>query len=653
MIREAIGLVVEGKDLDTTVAKSVMMEIMRGEATPAQIGSFITAMRMKGETVNELLGFATAMRECCSKIVAPPGAVDLCGTGGDGLGTFNVSTVASFVVAGSGVPVAKHGNRSVSSRCGSADMLSALGLPIDLDPKSVERVLSSVGIGFMFAPVFHSSMKNVASARREIGIRSYFNILGPMTNPAGVKNQLIGVYDIEIGEKIAKVLRELGSNHVFIVHSNGMDEASNIDETRVIELRDGRIESFTIRPEMFGFERAEQKDILGGGPEENARIALSILSGERSPRTDIVLLNAGLAICASGRTESIIDGVELARESIEKGLALRKMKEFSQCILEIEKERQRSADVRSLIARRIRIDVMMERCAEITRAFIDKCREDGRTRELLGALDNELLERPTPLTVLALNRITRLNNIVEQHLERHPGSEGKLSDSLRAADGIGLIAEYKPRSPASPPMTVAPSPDSAIAAYRTPGVSGVSVLVEPDYFGGGIQLFSQFRSQLEVPMLFKDFIVSEEQLEVASTIGADAVLLIAKLLSSDSLDALIEESARRGLEPLVELHDEADIRKFRELRATDAVKVIGLNSRDFSIMRTNLERIIALRHALPDDKVIIAESGIGSADDVKRLRDFDGVLVGSLLMRALDVKQQVAELVAACRGAKA
>jgi indole-3-glycerol phosphate synthase len=202
-------------------------------------------------------------------------------------------------------------------------------------------------------------------------------------------------------------------------------------------------------------------------------------------------------------------------------------------------------------------------------------------------------------------------------------------------------------------MTVAPSPDSAIAAYRTPGVSGVSVLVEPDYFGGGIQLFSQFRSQLEVPMLFKDFIVSEEQLEAASTIGADAVLLIAKLLSSDSLDALIEESVRTGLEPLVELHDEADIRKFRELRAADAVKVIGLNSRDFSIMRTNLERIIALRHALPDDKVIIAESGIGSADDVKRLRDFDGVLVGSLLMRALDVKQQVAELVAACRGAKA
>jgi len=653
MIREAIGQIVEGKDLDTSVARSVMMEIMKGEATPAQIGSFITAMRMKGETVSELLGFATAMRECCSRIVAPPGAVDLCGTGGDGLGTFNVSTVASFVVAGAGIPVAKHGNRSVSSKSGSADMLSALGFPIDLDPKSVERVLSSVGIGFMFAPVFHSSMKNAASARREIGIRTYFNILGPMTNPASVKNQLIGVYDIEIGEKIAKVLRELGSNHVLIVHSNGMDEASNINETRVIELLDGRIESFTIKPEMFGFDRADLKDILGGGPEENARIALSILSGERSPRSDIVLLNAGLAICASGRAESIIDGVELARESIGKGLALKKMKEFSECVLEIEKERQRLTDASSLIRRRIQIHVMMERCAEITRELMDRCREEGRPRELLGMLDNALLEHPTPLTVLTLNRISKLGSMEEQHIAEHPGSERKLSDSLRSASGIGLIAEYKPGSPSSPPMTIVPSPESAISAYRSPGVSGVSVLIEPDYFGGGTQLFSQFRSQLEVPMLFKDFIVSEKQLAVAHTIGADAALLIAKLLNRESLDILIDECIRRKLEPIVELHDEADISKFRASRAADAVKVIGLNSRDFATMKTDLGRIIALRHALPEGRIVIAESGIGSADDVRLLRDFDAVLVGSLFMRARDVKQQVDELVAACRSAKA
>lgn len=649
MIREAISLVVEGKDLDSPTAAQVMGEIMTGAATPAQIGSFITAMRMKGETVNELIGFARAMRESCAKIRSPPGAVDLCGTGGDGLNTFNISTVASFVVAAAGVPVAKHGNRSVSSRSGSADLLSALGFPVDLDPESVEKVLGSVGMGFMFAPVFHSSMRNVANARRELGIRTYFNILGPMTNPACVKNQLIGVYDPELSEKMARVLRELGSSHVFVVHSNGMDEASNVDETRVVELRDGRIESFTIKPEMFGFERARLEDLKGGMPEDSARIALALLSGEKSPRRDVVALNAGLAICAAGRTESIMEGVELACELIDQRSALKKMKEYAEAVTAAEAERQRVIDAKALLDRRIQSDVMIERRGEICRELLARCQKSERARDLLGMLDERVIADPTPLSFLALNRIFRLGSAGQEDVAPSPSSRIKFSESLTSHGGIGLIAEYKPRSPSSPPMLLPPSPDSAIDAYRASDLSAVSVLVEPDYFGGSLQLFSRFRSKLDLPLLFKDFVISGKQLEVAKKAGADAVLLIAKLLSRSSLESLIDSCSRNGVEPLIELHDRADIDKLGTVGNADQVDVLGLNSRDFSTMKTDLSRIRAMRELLPRDKIVVAESGISSSADIGSLRGFDAVLIGSLFMTSQDVRKQVLEVLAACR----
>ncbi|MEM2839630.1 MAG: anthranilate phosphoribosyltransferase [Thermoplasmata archaeon] len=653
MIRDAIGLVVEGKDLDSQTAMQVMREIMAGVATPAQMGSFITAMRMKGETVAELTGFAMAMRESCAKIRSPPGAVDLCGTGGDGLNTFNISTVASFVVAAAGVPVAKHGNRSVSSRSGSADLLAALGFPVDLDPKSVERILGAVGIGFMFAPIFHSSMRNVAGARRELGIRTYFNILGPLTNPASVENQLIGVYDPDLAEKMARVLMELGSNHVFIVHSNGMDEASIADDTRVVELRDGKIENFFIRPEMFGFERASLEELKGGTPEDNARIALSILSGERSPRRDVVALNAGLAICASGRAESLREGVEIACDMIDGGLALKKAKEYSKAVMAVEVERQRTSDVKALLDRRIQMDVMQERCSEICRELLARCEEEEKARELLGMLDEEIIRVPTPLSILALNRIFKLGSAEKKDIVPHACSGTRFSESLRFSEGISLIAEYKPRSPTSSPMVLPPSTDSVIDAYRSFGLSAVSVLVEPDYFGGSIQLFSYFRSRLDVPLLFKDFVISNEQLDIARSIGADAVLLIAKLLNKASLESLIDDCCRKGLEPLVELHDEKDIAKFQALSAKDKVDVIGLNSRDFASMKTNLERIRQLQKLLPDDKLVVAESGVGSSEDLKLLRDFDAVLIGSLFMKAQDIRTKLSEIIAACRSVSA
>ncbi len=327
MIQEAISKVVEGRHLTESEAVQAMESIMSGGATPAQIGSFITALRMKGETIGEITGCARVMREKATRIPTQhPLVVDTCGTGGDGAHTFNISTVAAFVVAGAGVPVAKHGNRSISSKCGSADVLRELGVDIEADVDTVSRCIDEVGIGFMFAPLLHSAMKYAIGPRREIGIRTIFNALGPLTNPAGAQAQVLGVYSAELVEPLAQVLQRLGSKAAFTVHGNdGLDEITTTTTTQVSELREGNIQSYVLDPREYGISLVDPDELKGGDAAENARIALDVLQGEKGPQRDIVLLNAAAALVVGGKAGDLGHGIDVAAKVIDAGDALQKL----------------------------------------------------------------------------------------------------------------------------------------------------------------------------------------------------------------------------------------------------------------------------------------------------------------------------------------
>ncbi len=327
MIKEAIAKVVASQDLTESEMIEVMNEVMTGGASPAQISAFITALRMKGETVAEITGAARVMREKATKIeVKAERVVDTCGTGGDESMTFNISTAAAFVAAGAGVVVAKHGNRSVSSKSGSADVLKALGVNIEVEVERIEECIREIGIGFLFAPLLHGAMKYAAPVRRDIGIRSIFNILGPLTNPAGARFQLLGVYDPLLTDIMAQVLNNLGSKRAFVVRGeDGLDEITLTSVTKITELKDGSIQSYTIRPEDFGFKLCGPGDLKGGDGAENAAIILDIFKGEGGPKRDIVILNAAAAIVAGGVAENLDEGVVIARGVIDQGLALEKV----------------------------------------------------------------------------------------------------------------------------------------------------------------------------------------------------------------------------------------------------------------------------------------------------------------------------------------
>ena len=336
MIKEAIQSLISGRSLTKEEAALVMEEIMGGEATPAQFGAFVTALRLKGETADELVGLAKTMRAKAISVPVSEPVVDTCGTGGDNLSTFNISTAAALVAAGAGVRVAKHGNRAMSSQCGSADVLEALGVKIDLDAKQVKRCLEEVGMGFMFAPIFHPAMKYAASPRREIGIRTVFNILGPLTNPAGARAQVLGVADGSLVEKLASVLQGLGSHHVLVVHGkDGLDEITVTGETMVCELKNDSLRSYTISPEDFGLPRASLSDLKGGTAAENAELVLNILNGGPGPKLDAVLMNASAVLLAVDRVDTLKQGITLAKEVVESGHALAKLNqlvEFTQSL---------------------------------------------------------------------------------------------------------------------------------------------------------------------------------------------------------------------------------------------------------------------------------------------------------------------------------
>ena len=327
-VKAALATVVDGGTLSLDVARGAMGAVMDGEATPAQLAALLVALRMRGETVDELAGFATAMRERVLRVEAPDGAIDVVGTGGDGSGTFNISTTSAFVVAAAGVPVAKHGNRAITSRSGAADVLEALGVRIDHDAASAAAALRAHRFAFLFAPGFSPAMRHAGPTRREIGVRTAFNLLGPLTNPAGARRQLLGVGDAAAAPRIAEVVARLGTERTLVVHGAGVDELP-LDGSGVIhDVSPAGIERSTVDPLDYGLARAPLAALAGGTAAENAAIVEAVLGGERGPRRDVVLLNAGAALVAAGRVGRLAEGIELAAATIDEGAAARLLDEL-------------------------------------------------------------------------------------------------------------------------------------------------------------------------------------------------------------------------------------------------------------------------------------------------------------------------------------
>ena len=332
MIKEAISLLVSGHSLTMEQASEVMEEMTTGQVTPAQFGGFVTALKIKGETVDEIAGLASVMRAKSIRVKTTEPVIDIVGTGGDNSRSFNISTAAAFVTAGVGIRVAKHNNRAMTSQCGSADVLEALGVKIDLDASQVKECLERVGIGFMFAPLFHPAMKFATAPRREIGIRTIFNVLGPLTNPALAESIVLGVPTEELGEKLIQVQFRLGAKHALVVHGlNGMDEISVAGKSKVWELYEGKITDYQISPEDFGLAVAGIETLKGGTPQENAKMLRSVLEGEKGPRRDAVVMNAAAGIVVGKGTKNpsglpvLKEGVEIAKEAIDSGRALEKL----------------------------------------------------------------------------------------------------------------------------------------------------------------------------------------------------------------------------------------------------------------------------------------------------------------------------------------
>ena len=332
MIREAIAALVNGEDIGYETAKTVMNEIMCGEASDIQKSAYLTALSMKGETIEEITGSAEEMRNHCVRLLNDMDVLEIVGTGGDRSNSFNISTTSALVIAAGGVPVAKHGNRAASSKCGAADVLEALGVDITIAPARSAELLKEIGICFLFAQKYHTAMRYVGPVRKELGIRTVFNILGPLANPAGANMEVMGVYDKELVEPLARVLVNLGVKSAMVVYGmDKLDEISMSAPTFVCEVKDGTYKTYYIEPEQFGFGRCDKKALEGGTPEENAEITKSILNGEKGPRRDAVALNAGAALYIAGRAGSMEEGVRMAEEIIDSGKAKRKLEEFAAC----------------------------------------------------------------------------------------------------------------------------------------------------------------------------------------------------------------------------------------------------------------------------------------------------------------------------------
>lgn len=674
-----------------------MESLLTGALSAAATAGFLIALRAKGETIREIAAAARVMRRHALKVqlARHMNAVDTCGTGGDQSGTFNLSTGAALLAAAAGATVAKHGNRAVSSRSGSADVLEALGVHLDLPPEELARCAEEVGVTFLFAPAHHAATRHAVGPRRDLGVRTLFNLLGPLTNPAGVRRQVLGVYDPEWVEPLAHVLLELGAERALVVHGDGgIDELSLSGPSRVAELRDGTVRLYTLSPEELGLQRAPLSALAGGDAAHNAGILRRVLEGAEGPQADAVALSAGAALYVAGVAESVREGVALAQGALKDGRArwtLDRLVEHTQrrgaalsapldVALSVEAPPPRptpppAREPSPSSPQLIELTPLAAEAEEPPRPKPPPARDPSPSTPKLvelepqapppppapvpspsAPLDLDLPPPPPPpappaalsgfLAQVKPNKEAEVSALLLHPPTLRGPTPRSLSAALRGSrhPGVGLavIAEVKRRSPSLGPLRPDADAGDIAQGYARAGAAAISVLTDGPYFGGKLSDLAAVRARVGVPALRKDFLIHPIQLEEARGWGADAALLIVAMLGEAKLRDMLRAAEQLGLEALVEVHDADELRVALNAEA----RIIGVNARDLKTLQIHPEAALGLIRAIPDGVLRVAESGLSTRDDLRRAADAgaDAVLIGTALMRAPDPGAALAAL---------